>query len=100
MKAIFRSLALRDVEVQIDYLHKTDAGDKLTVALLEDLEEAKRKIERNPRTWSFASGSKRVRKVQIPRFRLQVFYIIRMDGAPVIIEVAGPGFQPRWAGRL
>jgi hypothetical protein len=100
MKAIFRALALADIEVQLDYLRETDASDEIVVGLLEDLDQAKQKIERHPQTWSFALGSRRVRKVQIPRFRLQVFYIIRKDGTPVILEVAGPGFQPRWVERL
>ena len=54
----------------------------------------------NPQTWSFAPGSKRVRRVQVRAFRMQVFYIILPAGTPFILEIAGPGLEPHWRGRL
>ena len=62
--------------------------------------EAYQKIKNNPETWSKVSTKSRVRKVQIKSFRMTVFYIIRKNGVPLILEFAGPGMQPRWAYRL
>jgi hypothetical protein len=46
------------------------------------------------------SCSKQIRKVQMARFRMQVFYVIQENGVPIILEFAGPGLQLRWAERL
>jgi hypothetical protein len=64
------------------------------------IREVKRKIRSQPETWSFVPGSRRVRKVQIPDFRMQAFYMIQRNGVPLLIEFAGAGLQPRWRGRL
>jgi hypothetical protein len=39
-------------------------------------------------------------QVRILRFRLQVFYITRRGEVPLVLEIAGPGRQPRWLRRL
>jgi hypothetical protein len=100
MKAIVYWAAEQDIHEQIRYLAECNVDDTVIDRLIEGVAEAKHKIGRNPLTWSFAAGSKRVRKLQIRRFRIQVFYRIREDGTPVILEFAGPGLQPRWAERL
>jgi hypothetical protein len=67
---------------------------------LDAVEEAKAKICDNAATWSRASGSKKVRKVQIKSFRMTAFYVIQRNGVPLILEFARPGMLPRWAKRL
>ena len=81
---------LRDHYCSPETLHK----------FLDAIEEAKAKIAYNPETWSMVSGSNKIRKVQIKSFRLTVFYMIRKNGVPLILEFAGPGLLPRWVDRL
>jgi plasmid stabilization system protein ParE len=100
MKIRIRAAARADLQRQFHYLQQSHAGDETLDKLVSEVEEAVDKISRNPQTWSFAPGSQRVRRVQLPRFRMQVFYFIRSDGVPVVLEFAGPGLQPRWPGRL
>jgi hypothetical protein len=100
MKAIFHPDALADLRNQARYLEQQNASEEVLRGLFEDVRLAKRKIEQNPQTWSFIPGTKRVRKVQVPRFGMQVVYAIKKDGVPLIIELIGPGVQPRWAERL
>jgi plasmid stabilization system protein ParE len=93
------------LEAEADLLHhaeylRASANEDAVRAFAEEVRKALAKIQANPRTWSLASGSKRVRKVQINRFRMQIFYFIRSDGVPFVIEIAGPGLQPRWRRRL
>jgi hypothetical protein len=89
-----------DLQEHVAYLLEQGAeGDRLK-AFQSAVEEALVKIERNPMTWSFASGSRRIRKVQILRFRLQVFYSMQLDEVPLVLEIAGPGRQSRWRRRL
>ena len=94
------SSARADFQRQFRYLQDAYVGDETLDKFLEEVDQACLKIHKNPRTWSFVPGSRRVRRVQISRFRMQVFYLIRKDGAPVILEFAGPGVQPRWVDRL
>ena len=89
-----------DLREQFAYLRSNFAGDETLRSFTASVREALVMIETNPRTWSFAPRSKRVRKVQISRFRMQVFYYIQKNGRPLIIEFAGPGLQPRWRERL
>jgi len=64
------------------------------------IRKARAKIRKFPKTWSFVKGSKTVRKVQIKEFRMTVFYAV-VDAKTVhVLEYAGPGLLPRWAGRL
>jgi len=100
MKIRIRAAARADLQRQFYYLQQSHAGDETLVKLVSEVEEALAKISRNPQTWSFAPGSQRVRRVQLPRFRMQVFYFIRRDGIPIVLEFARPGLQPRWAGRF
>jgi hypothetical protein len=89
-----------DLQRHIEYLESAGIVDERLREFTAVIQEAFAKIEQNPMTWSFAPGSRRVRKVQIRQFRLQVFYVLRTNKAPLILEVAGPGVQPRWRGRL
>jgi hypothetical protein len=100
MKAIFHPDAWIDLGNQARYLEQQNASDEVLRGLFEAVRQAKAKIEQNPRTWSFVPGSRRIRKVQIPRFGMQVVYAIKEDGVPLIIELIGPGVQPRWGERL
>ena len=100
MNVQLHPLALADLREQFRYLQGNHVGEITLRRFVESVQEAKRRIEMNPPTWSFAPGSKRVRKVQIKRFRMQVFYAIQKNGVPLILEFAGPGLQPRWARRL
>jgi hypothetical protein len=100
MKIRIRAAAQADLQKQFAYLQQSHASDETLEELVSEIDEALVKINRNPLTWSFAPGSQRVRRVQLLKFRMQVFYFIRSDGIPVILEFAGPGLQPRWAGRL
>jgi hypothetical protein len=100
METVLHPAALSDLADYLNYLLQAKVGDETRLAFSNAIKQTRQKIERNPRTWSFAEGSKRVRKVQIPRFKMQVFYLIRADGAPLILEFAGAGRLPRWADRL
>jgi ParE toxin of type II toxin-antitoxin system, parDE len=100
VKAIFHPGALADLRNQAHYLEQQNASEEVLRGLFEAIRLAKEKIEQNPRTWSFIPGTKRVRKVQVPRFGMQVVYAIKGDGVPLIIELIGPGVQPRWVERL
>jgi hypothetical protein len=93
-------LAEIDLQEHVDYLIAADFSDERLLDFQSAVEEAYAKIERNPTTWSFAFRSRRVRKVQILRFRLQVFYLARTGEPPLVLEVAGPGRLPRWRRRL
>jgi plasmid stabilization system protein ParE len=92
--------ARADLRHQFGYLQAAYAGPATLRKFIRAVREAKNKIRDNPRTWSFAPGSKRVRKVQILDFRMQAFYTIQRNGVPLILEFAGPGLQPRWVERL
>ncbi len=100
MKIRIRAAARDDLQRQFQYLQKSHASDETLENLVFDVDEALARISRHPETWSFVPGSRRVRRVQLPRFRMQVFYTIRNDGIPVVLEFAGPGLQPRWPDRL
>jgi hypothetical protein len=89
-----------DLQEHVAYLLEQGAEGGQLRAFHRAVEEAWAKIERNPMTWSFASGSRRIRKVQILRFRLQVFYSVRLNEVPLILEISGPGRHPRWRRRL
>ena len=96
----FHPAAKLDLQRHVKFLEEAGVLDEQLREFTTAVQEALAKIEHNPMTWSFASGSRRVRKVQIRQFRLQVFYIIRPNKVPLILEVAGPGVQPRWRRRL
>ena len=100
MKAIFHPDAIADLKRQARYLREEEAPEQVLRDFFESVRLTKEKIEENPRTWSFVRGSRRLRKIQMPRFRMQVVYAIKKDGALLIIEFIGPGVQPRWRGRL
>lgn len=100
MNAMIHQLAEADLMHHVRYLRESDASEEIVRRFLDGAEEAVKRIEGNPGTWSFARGSRRVRKVQISHFRIQVFYRVREDGTPVILEFAGAGLQPRWRERL
>jgi len=93
-------LARLDQRRQFEYLRKVHVGSGTLQKFIDAIREAKKKIGDNPQTWSFVPGSKRVRHVQVPTFRMQVFYIITPDEVPFILEIAGPGAEPRWRERL
>ena len=75
-------------------------SEQTLLKFLDEIEAAAQRIADNPKTWSFAQGSKLVRRVQVAAFRLQIFYVITPNGVPFILEIAGPGARPRWRGRL
>jgi hypothetical protein len=89
-----------DIDRQFDWLRDHDCSPMTLDKFLDAVEEAKRKIGDNPETWSKVSVRSRVRKVQIKSFRMTVFYSIRKNKVPLILEFAGPGMLPRWADRL
>lgn len=89
-----------DVDRQYDWLRDHHSSPETLDKFLDAIEEAKAKIGDNPETWSKVSGSKKVRQLQIKSFRMTVFYIIRKNGVPLILEFAGAGLLPRWAKRL
>jgi hypothetical protein len=100
MNLQFHPAAKVDLQQHVTYLLENGVeGDQLK-AFHSAVREALAKVERNPMTWSLASGSRRIRKVQILRFRLPVFYLTRPDEVPLILEIAGPGRQSRWRRRL
>lgn len=99
MKPQLHPLAVEDYARYFQYLREMGVGVKTLEDYLDAAEEAKLRIGRNPRTWSFASGSKTVRRVHMRRFRMQVFYLIMPNGVPLIVEFAGPGAEPRWRKR-
>ena len=92
--------ARADQRRQFEYLRDNYAGPLTLRKFIAAMREAKSKIRDNPKTWSYAPGSKRVRKVQVLEFRFQVFYTIQKNGVPLILEFAGPGLQPRGVDRL
>ncbi len=92
--------ARADQKHHFKYLQQAGAAPLTLQKLVDAIREAKRKIRENPATWNFVPGSKRVRRVQIANFRIQVVYTILPDGVPLILEFVGPGFQPRWRERL
>jgi hypothetical protein len=100
MKTIFHPGVWIDLEEQVRYLDDKNAPPEVVSGLFKSFWSAVEKIEQNPLTWSFMTGSKRARKVQMSRFRMQLVYAIRDDGALLIIEMIGPGIQPRWGDRL
>ena len=100
MKPRLHPLAKADLLHHARYLRKESADEAIATTFAVEVRRAIERIEASPLTWSFARGSKRVRKVQIVRFRPQVFYVIRADGVPFILEFAGPGRRPRWGRRL
>ncbi len=73
MKFHIHPWAEADLRLQIEYLEKAE----VSLEVLEDFDAAVRealvKISTNPVTWSFAPGSTKIRKVQMPQFRMQVF---------------------------
>lgn len=99
MKPVLHPLATQDFKKHFAYLRRAEVGGKILADFLDAAEEAKLKIGRNPRTWSFAPGSRQVRRVHMQQFRMQVFYRIMPNGVPLILEFAGPGAEPRWPER-
>jgi plasmid stabilization system protein ParE len=89
-----------DIDRQYQWHRDHDCSPSTLHKFLDAIEEAKAKIGNNPETWSKVSGSSKVRKVQIKSFRMTVFYVIRKNKSPLILEFAGPGLLPRWADRL
>jgi hypothetical protein len=100
MNIQFHPAAKLDLQRHVKYLEQAGVREGKLREFSAAVQAALAKIEENPTTWSFAAGSKRVRRVQILQFRLQVFYVNRPNKAPLILEVAGPGVQPRWRRRL
>jgi plasmid stabilization system protein ParE len=100
MNPKLHDLALRDYRVHFEYLQNANVSEKTLGKYLDEIEAAGQRIADNPTTWSFTPGSKRVRRVQVAAFRLQIFYVITPQGVPFILEIAGPGARPRWRGRL
>ena len=100
MKLKVHPLAELDLQEHADYLFAADFSEERMLDFQRAVEEAFSKIERNPTTWSFAHRSRTVRKVQILRFRLRVFYLARAGEPPLVLEVAGPGRLERWRRRL
>ena len=100
MKPRVHPYARQDQRRQFEYLRKTNAGPATLQGFIDAVREAKKKIGDNPKTWNFAPGSKRVRRVQILNYRMQVYYVITPDEVPLILEIAGPGAEPRWHKRL
>jgi hypothetical protein len=100
MRVVFHPGTWIDLEEQTRYLNDQNAPPEVVSALFKSFWSAVSQIERNPLTWSFMSGSKRARKVQIPRFRMQLVYTIRNDDSLLVVELIGPGIQPRWPDRL
>ena len=100
MKPRLHDLALWDYRIHLEYLQKAKVSVETLGKYLDEIEAAGQRIADNPTTWSFAPGSKRVRRVQVAAFRLQIFYVITPQGVPFILEIAGPGARPRWRGRL
>jgi len=78
-----------DIDHQFHWLRKNDCGPETLHKLLDAIEEAKSKIGDNPETWSTVPGSPKIRKVQIKRFRMTVFYAVRKNKPPLILEFAG-----------
>jgi len=70
MKTRIRAAARADLQRQFHYLQQSHAGDETLDKLVSEVDEALAQISRNPQTWSFAPGSRRVRRVQLPRFRM------------------------------
>jgi plasmid stabilization system protein ParE len=89
-----------DQRRQFEYLREAHAGPATLQKFIDAIREAKRKIGDHPTTWSFVPGSKRVRRVQIRAFRMQIVYVVMPNGTPFILEIAGPGVQPRWLERF
>ncbi len=85
-----------DLRRQFEYLREAHAGPATLRKFIDAIREAKRKIGDNPTTSNFVPGSKRVLRVQVRAFRMQVFYLITPNGTPLILEIAGPGVQPLW----
>ena len=100
MKPALHPDAVRDYSRYFEYLRGNGASVKTLEDYLDAAEEAKRKIGQNPRTWSYAPGSKAVRRVHMGQFRMQVFYTIRANGETLILEFCGPGAEPHWPERL
>jgi len=90
----------RDIDHQFQWLRENNCGPATLHKFLDAIEEAKSKISTYPETWSKVSGSRKIRKVQIKQFRMTVFYTIRKNKMPLILEFAGAGLMPRWAERL
>lgn len=98
MNLITHDEALADVRQQFvrlrDELH---CGPSTLKKFLFSIRKARAKIRTFPNTWSFAKGSKIVRKVQIKEFR---FYVVVNAKTVHVLEYAGPGLQPRWSERV
>jgi hypothetical protein len=94
------TLARADFNEYVADLITRDVRLDLVLAVVTEVERAFALIRQHPNTWSFAKGSRRVRKVQVRRFRLQVFYQVLPDGTPLVLEIAAPGRLPRWRERL
>jgi hypothetical protein len=101
MVLITHDEALADVRQQFvrlrDELH---CGPSTLKKFIFSIRKARAKIRAFPNTWSFAKGSKTVRKVQIKEFRMTVFYVVVNAKTVHVLEYAGPGLQPRWSERL
>jgi plasmid stabilization system protein ParE len=100
MKPRIHPQAQRDQRRHFEYLRKAEVGSATLQKYFHAIRDAAQKIADNPETWSFAPGSERVRRVQVPAFRMQVFYILLPNGTPFILEICGPGSPPRWSERL
>jgi uncharacterized protein YqgV (UPF0045/DUF77 family) len=66
--------ARADQKNHFKYLQQAGAAPLTLQKLIEAIREAKTKIREHPDTWSFIPGSKRVRRVQITSFRMQVVF--------------------------
>jgi hypothetical protein len=100
MRTVFHPGIWLDLEEQARYLNEQNAPPEVVSALFKSFWSAVAQIEQNPLTWSFMPGSKRARKVRMPRFRMQLVYTIRSGGSLLIVELIGSGIQPRWPDRL
>jgi hypothetical protein len=89
-----------DIDRQYEWLRDHYCSPETLHKFLDAIEEVKAKIGHNPATWSKVSKSSKVRKVQIKKFRITAFYVIRKNKVPLILEFAGPGLLPRWTDRL
>jgi hypothetical protein len=90
-------------DVQRQFLRLRDelhCGPSTLKKFIFSIRKARAKIRMFPKAWSYAKGSKTVRKVQIKGFRMTVFYVIANAETVHVLEYAGPGLQPRGSERF
>jgi hypothetical protein len=101
MNLITHDEAHADIQQQFLRLrHELHCGPATLKKFIYAIRKARSKIRKFPKTWSFAKGSKTVRKVQIKEFRMTVFYVVVDAKTAHVLEYAGPGLLPRWSERL